>query len=428
MAKKNFILQGFTPKTHKDAIISLFDVEDIERIIVSVAFVNLGGVEQLEAQLKAHSAKTTAFIGIRNDITSQQGAKHLLDQGVTLYVVDTGSRRVIYHPKLYLVRGANQAKLIIGSANLTPGGLNNNIEAGIVVECDMQDEADRLLIESIERSLDEQPAEHPENVVRITSAAELDELHASGRLIDELATSPPRPASTASSTADDPVPKIKLKVVPIYSALLAAKKAAAASAAKAAAVALPPNVPVTAATGLPAAPAAPTQPATPVAVAAPATTPAVAAPPSATGVQYELVWESKELTRRDLDVPDGETTHRTGSINLDKGRLPEEVDHRHYFRDEVFDALSWSPGKNANVEETFAKFQLVVKGISYGEFDLRIGHSTNTQSATYAQRNAMTRLSWGPVRDYVARPDLIGRTLSLYRDQADPKRFVLEID
>lgn len=426
MAKKDFILQGFTAKTHKDALISLFDVENIERVIVSVAFVNLGGVEQLEAQLKAHSAKTTAFIGIRNDITSQQGARHLLDQGVTLYVVDTGSRRVIYHPKLYLVRGANQAKLIIGSANLTPGGLNNNIEAGIVVECDMQDEADRLLIESIERSLDEQPAEHPENVIRITSPADLDALHASGRLIDELATSPPRPASTASSTADDPVPKIKLKVAPIYSALLAAKKAAAASAAKAAAaVAPPPNAPVAAVSGLPTSPATPTQSATPV---APAATTAMTTPPPATGVQYELVWESKELTRRDLDVPDGENTNRTGSVNLDKGRLPEEVDHRHYFRDEVFDALSWSPGKNANVEEAFAKFQLVVKGISYGEFDLRIGHSTNTQSATYAQRNAMTRLSWGPVRDYVAKPDLIGRTLALYRDQADPKRFVLEID
>ena len=40
----------------------------------------------------------------------------------------------------------------------------------------------------------------------------------------------------------------------------------------------------------------------------------------------------------------------------------------------------------------------------------------------------MTRLSWGPMRDYVAREDLMGRTLSLYRDKADPTRFVLEID
>lgn len=40
----------------------------------------------------------------------------------------------------------------------------------------------------------------------------------------------------------------------------------------------------------------------------------------------------------------------------------------------------------------------------------------------------MTRLSWGPLRDYVGRDGLLGRTLALYRDKADPKRFVLEID
>jgi hypothetical protein len=32
------------------------------------------------------------------------------------------------------------------------------------------------------------------------------------------------------------------------------------------------------------------------------------------------------------------------------------------------------------------------------------------------------------MRQYIARPDLLGRTLSLYRDKADPARFVLEID
>lgn len=40
----------------------------------------------------------------------------------------------------------------------------------------------------------------------------------------------------------------------------------------------------------------------------------------------------------------------------------------------------------------------------------------------------MTRLSWGPMREYIARSDLIGRTLALYRDKVDPTRFVLEID
>ena len=115
-------------------------------------------------------------------------------------------------------------------------------------------------------------------------------------------------------------------------------------------------------------------------------------------------------------------------MNLDKGLLDEAIDHRHYFRDAVFAHLSWTPRTTVSVEEAEARFQLIIKGIYYGEFPLQIRHSTDTNSRTYQQRNAMTRLSWGPIREYVARPDLIGRTLSLYRDEADQGRFVLEID
>ena len=71
---------------------------------------------------------------------------------------------------------------------------------------------------------------------------------------------------------------------------------------------------------------------------------------------------------------------------------------------------------------------ITLKGVSYGEFDLRIAHTTSVTSETYLQNNAMTRLSWGPMRPYVARADLIDRNLALYRDEVDPTRFVLEID
>jgi hypothetical protein len=145
------------------------------------------------------------------------------------------------------------------------------------------------------------------------------------------------------------------------------------------------------------------------------------------GVEFEFVWESKPLTRRDLTIPDAPATHATGSINLDKGLLPEHLDHRHYFRDDVFQHLAWRT-RSQTVDEAFSKFQLVLKGISYGEFDLAIHHTNSTASRAYRQRNAMTRLSWGPMRQYVARTDLIGRTLALYRDKGDLTRFILEID
>src|SRR5574340_430890 len=105
MAKKGFILQGVTAKTHAQAVRELFDCPDIKKVILSVAFVSESGVQQIEAALRAHSARVTVLAGIRNDITTHQGLALLHDIGVRLYTVDTGSRNVIFHPKLYLVRG-----------------------------------------------------------------------------------------------------------------------------------------------------------------------------------------------------------------------------------------------------------------------------------------------------------------------------------
>jgi hypothetical protein len=109
MATPEFILQGFTASTHIDALQRLFDLPDIQRVLVSVAYVTEGGVEKIEAQLIPHAARATVFAGIRNDTTSYQGLVRLHGTVSRLYTVDTGSRTRIFHPKLYLVRGTARA-------------------------------------------------------------------------------------------------------------------------------------------------------------------------------------------------------------------------------------------------------------------------------------------------------------------------------
>jgi HKD family nuclease len=376
----------------------LFDVPNIKKAILSVAFVSESGVQQIENQLEEHAALVTVYAGIRNDITSHQGLALLHNIGVKLYTVDTGSRNVIFHPKLYLVRGKSAARFVVGSANLTLGGLNNNIEAGLVIDFDLTNADDKAVVDEIETQLTSLPTEYPDHVVKAGTIAGLNELLTSGRLVDEMAITPPRPSTSATGTGGAvTTPRMKLKVTPIHRAFAKAKVAPKKS--------KPPKAPVGAKAG------------------AIAQTPA----PATIGIEFELVWESKPLTRRDLTIPNAKGTHPTGSVNLDKGLLPEDVDHRHYFREDVFPHLAWAR-RSTTVDETYAKFQLVLKGISYGEFDLPIRHTTGTTSKAYKQKNAMTRLSWGPMREYVARPDLIGRTLALYRDKADPARFVLEVD
>ena len=84
--------------------------------------------------------------------------------------------------------------------------------------------------------------------------------------------------------------------------------------------------------------------------------------------------------------------------------------------------------KTKHMERAEAKFQLVIRDVSYGMFDLRLSHNSRTDTKAYEQRNSMTQLHWGEARQIIAREDLLSRTASLYRDSIDEGSFVLEID
>jgi HKD family nuclease len=225
MAKPEFILQGFTADTHIGALQRLFDLPDVQMVLVSVAFVSEGGVERIEGHLVRHAAYATIFAGIRNGATSYQGLTRLHRVVNDLYTVDTGSRTQIFHPKLYLVRGMERARLIIGSANLTLAGLNNNIEAGMLLDFDLTDAADKAEIDKIELLFAASLTEYPNHIVKVGNIADLDELLAANRLIDESVESPSGEAiesEGANSTSEreddrdsDPdnggIPRIKLK-------------------------------------------------------------------------------------------------------------------------------------------------------------------------------------------------------------------------
>lgn len=171
-----------------------------------------------------------------------------------------------------------------------------------------------------------------------------------------------------------------------------------------------------------------TPPATPpVPPVAPPAVPVAPAPvaPAPPAPAYQLQWQGTPLTRRDLGIPDGARTNAAGSISLDKG-LGTPSSFQHYFRDDVFAALNWTPS-GPTVDEAYAKIALEVQGTNYGEFDVRIAHTTSTTTKSYTQGNAMSRLSWGPMKPHVAKAALIGKTMSLYRDTTDPTRFKIEI-
>jgi HKD family nuclease len=387
-----FILQGLTPQNHISAFADLMKVDDIQRILVGVAFVNSGGVGLLADHVRPHAAKTTVYAGIRNGITSAQAMKALLDLGVDLRAVDTGSPHLVFHPKLYYVRGKRTARLLVGSANLTTGGLNNNIEASVGLELDLSSPEDSKLAKSFEQQLDDLAVRHPSNVSSVPKKTSLEQLLADQRLADER-NAPPRIVSRLSGGAGtlNPIPLIKLLTTKILSRVAKQKS-----------VTKPPP-----ALKVPAPKEAPVSPLSPL---------------------YELMWTTTGLTERDLNAPKGKTTNATGSINLDKGAMEKGVPFQTYFHDEVFNHLSWDPADEKGIKRTQAHFRLVVEGVDCGDFPLMVQYDTRKGTKTQLQGNAMTALRWGPAKPYVARPELVGRTLQLFRAADDPTRFLIDID
>jgi hypothetical protein len=82
----------------------------------------------------------SVIVGIDIQNTTREGLQALLDleqygQCETfVYHNEAGS---IFHPKLYLFRNEEEARLIVGSNNITQSGLYVNVEAGLQVDTDV---------------------------------------------------------------------------------------------------------------------------------------------------------------------------------------------------------------------------------------------------------------------------------------------------
>lgn len=392
MAKK-ILFQGVTPETHLAAVRHVLALPSPKEVIFSTAFMNRGGLAQIRETLLPVAGVTTIIAGIRNGITSAQGLASSIGYGCRTMAVDTGSRKVIFHPKIYFARNATAARLVLGSANLTVGGLSSNIEASITMALDLAHKDDADLVDDVRQKIAGMIADYPDHVFRVPDAAAVDRLLQAGRVVDETITPAPTPGGSSENRDLDTIPKMRLKTPP-------SKR--------------------------PPVPAAP-PPAPPVPAVVPAVAPVPAAP---VRDQLALVWESKPLTRRYLTIPTAEGTNPTGSMLFTKGAL-DDIDQRHYFRDDVFAGLDWhhdaTPGKE-HMERAEAQFRLVIRDVDYGVFALRLSHNSLTDTPAYEQRNSMTQLHWGQARPLIAREDLLDRIMSLYRDETAPDMFVLEID
>lgn len=395
MAKARFLLQAVTEHDHSSIIKTTLDRE-LDKLLVSVAFARSQGASVIKSALERNKDKCLVFVGVRNDITSYQALEIILETGATLYAVDTGSRTTIFHPKIYLSRYRKSATAIIGSANLTFGGLHNNIEASSILELNLNSVEDKSFVDDAENIFDELIAKHPNHVIKINGKDCIKLLFDTGRVVDETIVVKQKGAKLLKDDGD------KLPLMNLHKKFPApvTKKKSKEGFIDA------------------------------IVINEDGNNKAIYLPsigkPKAN--DYYLVWQSKELKERDLNIPKGGNTNATGSMLWKKGAM-EEIDQKHDFRDMIFSDLEWGlDPKKRHLERAIIRVKIYTKGKFRGDFELKMSHKTDMKSKSYKQGQPMTNVSWGDAKKIIAQEDLLGRVMTLYRKDATPPEFMIEID
>lgn len=124
----------------------------------AIAFVKQSGVRHISDALAEFSRRATVRVSVGIDLanTSKEGLSGLLEcvgERGEVWVFHNENTST-FHPKVYLFKGEGTADLVVGSGNLTEGGLFTNYEALLSVSLDLGREADRALLAQAEAALD----------------------------------------------------------------------------------------------------------------------------------------------------------------------------------------------------------------------------------------------------------------------------------
>jgi HKD family nuclease len=112
----------------------------------AIAYAKSGPLERLQSDFAAWKSKAAGrtariVLGIDQKGTSVQALTLALSMFDQVYVTNTAGSST-FHPKMYLFHGVTVGRAIIGSHNLTVGGTETNLEAGVELDYALPAEVD----------------------------------------------------------------------------------------------------------------------------------------------------------------------------------------------------------------------------------------------------------------------------------------------
>jgi HKD family nuclease len=125
----------------------------------AVAFVRRSGTQYIYQPLREYCARADSSVRISVGVdllgTSKEGLSDLLEAtGEGSVFIYRNNGPFTFHPKVYLFRSTRRADVLVGSGNLTQGGMFTNYEAALLASLDLDSPHDRTLLQAVEDNLD----------------------------------------------------------------------------------------------------------------------------------------------------------------------------------------------------------------------------------------------------------------------------------
>ena len=384
--------------------------ESIDQVDVVVAWAKRSGLRRVRPHLekvRGRPGLTRIIVGIDEGGATRQGLELAREIFSTVHVFHDNSSRT-FHPKIYLGMAPDHARLLIGSTNLTAGGVFYNYEAGL--ECILTLPKDQALLDAVRAYIARLYAD--KDVCKALDDALLTELLSKPRyrVADEDATKAP-----SSNVPDEDEPP---EDVDVSSGVVEAAQGSIFG--RSTEAKRPDPMPSKAAPKKAA--AGSKKPPTKAVTAAPKK--AAAKKAAAAGGIVRKRW-FKKMSHSDAQQPKTSASNIKGIVTLgnDRGRFP--INAANYFRDVFFDNLAWTgiPVPRGVKESAQFDADLIVNGSSIGAYTLTVDHQTSRISG---QHNVPTWLHWEDFGQYLRSHNHIDDYVSIERLADGAFRIVIE--
>lgn len=396
----DFISQPFHDGTSLfDFITEVSADTAVDRFDVVVAWVKRSGLRRVENELRAmrdRGVELRIIIGIDQGGATEQGldmARELFDD---VYVFHDRSGRT-FHSKVYFAAGPSAANALVGSHNLTAGGVYFNYEAGVrlALTSPEDDETIASLVEYFERlkaddaciSLTDELLDELKNNPRYRVANEdenrkvsvdenVEDVDAEVDLDEDVGTTvaesifaksaitkagPPPITHLTSGGADGGVDK-KSTAKKTTAKKVTAKKT-------------------------------------------------VAKQPTATQTGQAVLrrWY-KEMSHSDAQQPKTPNSNVKGVMTLNRNRT-HPIETATYFRQTFFGGLNWEDVGGGKEQAVF-EADVEIDGMSRGKYSFTLDHA---DSRAAGQGNTTTWLHWGGLGEYMRNNSHVGDVASIER-------------